>query len=139
MAAAAAFPARRRPIPIASRAFPVSYENVDYVLINHGTNDRHEEYRQRFLDGYERLLQEVYKRHPHACVIVMVPFCGAFRESLQALVETWAAARPPYVVCGHRGLVARRAASSGSLRPPHSRRKAGGAAKRSSGFYLKKR
>lgn len=89
MAAAAAFPSAPEAYPYCFAGVPVSYENVDYVLINHGTNDRHEEYRQRFLDGYERLLQEVYKRHPHACVIVMVPFCGAFRESLQALVETW--------------------------------------------------
>lgn len=82
-------------VPSAPEAYPFCFEDApynappaDFVLINHGTNDRHQT-PALFVECYQRLLDLVYQRNPQAKVIVLVPFCGAFREELRRLVPAY--------------------------------------------------
>ena len=67
----------------------VGYAPADYVLINHGTNDQHNPH--LFNEGYTALLDRVFARNPKAKVVVLVPFCGAFKRELEALIPTYCA------------------------------------------------
>ncbi|MBQ8399817.1 MAG: hypothetical protein IJX08_07620 [Clostridia bacterium] len=68
---------------------PVGYPPADCVLINHGTNDRHTPH--LFKESYTALLDRVFARNPQAQVVALIPFCGAFKEELQALIPAYCA------------------------------------------------
>lgn len=67
---------------------PISYPHPDYVLINHGTNDR-EATVEKFTQCYRALLDEVYKAHPNTQVICMSPFIGAYRNEIEAIAKQY--------------------------------------------------
>lgn len=82
-------------VPSAPEAYPFCFENApymaasaDFVLINHGTNDRHQP-SELFVRCYENLLDLVYRRNPNAHVVALVPFCGAFKEELKKLIPKY--------------------------------------------------
>lgn len=67
---------------------PVTGPEPDYVLINHGANDRRQT-AETYITGYRLLLDRVYARCPHAKVIVLSAFCGVYPEELKTLAETY--------------------------------------------------
>lgn len=67
---------------------PISYPHPDYVLINHGTNDR-EATVERFTECYRALLDEVFKAHPNTQVICMSPFIGAYRNEIEEIAAQY--------------------------------------------------
>ena len=69
---------------------PVSYEPVDYVLINHGTNDAWQEaHIQQFAACYRELLDRIVARNPHARIAAIIPFYGCFADELRALIPAY--------------------------------------------------
>ena len=86
-------------VPPAPDSYPFFFEGVpleglpaaDAVVINHGANDRSaapELCRQ----GYMRLLDEVRARSPKAEIFAVSAFCGAQKDTLEALVTDYNAA-----------------------------------------------
>ena len=67
---------------------PVTYPAADFVLINHGTNDRGAS-ADTFAAAYRRLLDAVVAKNPQAKIAVITPFCGAFHDELFALVADY--------------------------------------------------
>jgi lysophospholipase L1-like esterase len=80
-------------VPKAAEAYPYCFEDApidyhpDYVLINHGTNDRG--HKDMFREEYEGLLDVIRSHHPDAKIICLSPFCGAFAEELEELVADY--------------------------------------------------
>lgn len=66
---------------------PVTYPSCDYILINHGANDRGN--RDAYLPEYEKLLELIRSRNPESKLIVLSPFCGAFDDVLPEFVEKY--------------------------------------------------
>ena len=67
---------------------PITFEVADYVLINHGANDRPAApalYKER----YAALLDCVFQRNPHAKVAALSAFCGGHRQALEELVAEY--------------------------------------------------
>lgn len=60
---------------------PITHECVDYILINHGANDRRNGV-ETYLEQYAKLLDIVRRRNPNAEIIALSAFCGAFHEEL---------------------------------------------------------
>lgn len=84
-------------VPVAAKAYPfcfsdvpISYGHVSRVIINYGANDRTYG-SDAFCAGYMELLDVVTKQHPQAAITVVQPFCGAFAEELQAVVQNFRA------------------------------------------------
>ena len=69
---------------------PVPYTHPDYILINHGANDRFST-TESFCDGYQELLDTVTGRNPDSRIIVLAPFCGAHEDALEMLVSNYKA------------------------------------------------
>ena len=67
---------------------PVTYPAADYVLINHGSNDRGVPV-DTFTAAYRRLLDAVVAKNPHAKIAAITPFCGAFHDEIIALVADY--------------------------------------------------
>ncbi len=65
---------------------PITHECADYILINHGANDRGNGL-EMYLEKYEELLDIVRRRNPKATVISLSPFCGKFHEELGEMIE----------------------------------------------------
>ena len=81
-------PAVGKAYPYCFDGMPVRYPSPDYVLINHGANDRFQE-ESAYIGNYRQLLDMVIASHPQAQVIVLSPFCGAFHESLGDMVAAY--------------------------------------------------
>jgi len=80
-------------VPKAAEAYPycwdgapVTYDHPDYILINHGANDRGNG-EERYIAEYRGLLELVRKTHPDAKIICLTAFCGAFPDALHKLVD----------------------------------------------------
>lgn len=65
---------------------PVTYPSCDYILINHGANDRG---RADYLPEYRGVLELIRSRNPESTIIVLSPFCGAFDDVLPGFVESF--------------------------------------------------
>lgn len=80
-------------VPKAAESYPYCFEGApidyhpDYVMINHGTNDRGN--KDHFAAEYENLLDVIRAHHPAAKIICLSPFCGAFIQELEALVADY--------------------------------------------------
>lgn len=74
--------------PYSSDGQPIESANADYIVINHGTNDRRAG-RETFFRQYRRLLDVVRERNPRAKIISLTPFCGAWAEEIHEIVETF--------------------------------------------------
>lgn len=64
---------------------PVPYDHPDYILINHGANDRHKSC-EEYVNGYRDFLAQVRSAHPHAKIIVLSAFCGVHPKGLGEMV-----------------------------------------------------
>lgn len=60
--------------------------NADYIVINHGTNDRRAA-PDVFRRQYYRLLEIVRERNPASKIIALTPFCGALASEIAEIVE----------------------------------------------------
>lgn len=67
---------------------PISYANPNYIVINHGTNDRGKD-SAVFRTGYWNLLDVVAKYNPHSRIILVPPFCGAWHDEIYTIAEEY--------------------------------------------------
>lgn len=67
---------------------PVTYGHPDYILINHGANDRGAS-EENYIREYRRLLDVVREAHPESKIISLAAFCGAHPEALGKLIEAY--------------------------------------------------
>jgi len=67
---------------------PVTYTHPDFILVNHGANDRFST-TENYCDGYLELLDTITEVHPHSKLIVLAPFCGAHEDALEMLVSNY--------------------------------------------------
>lgn len=82
-------------VPAAPLSFPYNFENSpityqpgDFVVINHGANDRGaapELYQQK----YAELLDLVIARNSNAKIVALSAFCGGHKNSLEELVKSY--------------------------------------------------
>lgn len=80
-------------VPKAAEAYPwcfqdagVQYGHPDYILINHGANDRHQSPQEYMLE-YDAFLHLVRNLHPQAVIICLSAFMGVYSEELKCVVE----------------------------------------------------
>ncbi len=67
---------------------PITRENPDFILINHGANDRGNGVKM-YLEDYEALLNVIIKMNPSAKIISLSAFCGAFHTELKEFINTY--------------------------------------------------
>ena len=67
---------------------PITREQPDYILINHGANDRAQPV-ELYLEKYEELLDLIRSMNPDATIISLSAFCGAHHEELGAMIEAY--------------------------------------------------
>ncbi len=67
---------------------PITHKSADYILINHGANDRHGSL-ENYLNNYERLLDVIIKMNPDSEIISLSAFCGAFHKELGEFIESY--------------------------------------------------
>lgn len=67
--------------PYCFEGAPVPYGHPDFILINHGANDRHNGV-DAYVNGYRELLGLIRATHPDAKIIALSAFVGAFAEEL---------------------------------------------------------
>ena len=79
-------------VPKAAESYPYYSENcpmesaeADYIVINHGTNDRGAPV-ETFKAEYYHLLEVVRERNPNAQLIALTPFCGALAEEILEVI-----------------------------------------------------
>lgn len=67
---------------------PIAHKNSDYILINHGANDRGGTL-ENYLENYEKLLNVIIKMNPESKIISLSAFCGAFHEELGEFIKEY--------------------------------------------------
>ena len=67
---------------------PITHAPSDIVMINHGANDRSKP-AEVYLQKYAALLDVVRSHNPHATVIALSAFCGAFHEELGKMIAEY--------------------------------------------------
>ena len=72
--------------PYCFAGVPVPYDHPDFILINHGTNDRRVT-DEVFATEYTAFLKQVRTAHPTSRIIVLSPFGGAFHLVVGEVVE----------------------------------------------------
>lgn len=82
-------------VPKASEAYPycfdghkVEYPSPDYILINHGANDRGNG-AEKYIEEYRTLLDTIRAINPTSKLIVLSAFCGVFPKELEKLVNDY--------------------------------------------------
>ncbi len=81
-------------VPATPEAYPFNFDGSpithtpDYILINHGANDRPKG-AEEYLARYELLLDTVRGHHPNATVIALSAFVGAFHEELGEMIRCY--------------------------------------------------
>ena len=81
-------PPAQKAYPYCFAGVPVAYDPPDYILINHGANDRFST-TEAFCEGYRELLDVVTHHNPDSIIIVLAPFCGAHEDALEMLVSNY--------------------------------------------------
>ena len=81
-------PAAPESYPFNFEGSPITHAPSDYVVINHGANDRRQP-AEIYLAKYQELLNVVRKHNPNATVIAVSPFCGAFHTELGEMIEEY--------------------------------------------------
>lgn len=71
--------------PYCFEGAPVTYPHPDYILINHGANDRNKT-AEEYITEYRALLELIRATHKDSVIIVLSAFCGAFPRELKSLV-----------------------------------------------------
>lgn len=72
--------------PYCFESAPVGYDHPDFVMINHGANDRSRPV-EEYIAEYRALLAQIRTAHPQAKIICLSPFCGARPDAIRAMVE----------------------------------------------------
>ena len=67
---------------------PISRPEPNFILINHGANDRKVS-AEEYLACYGKLLDVVRSLNPHAKIISLSAFCGAHHEELGKFIEDY--------------------------------------------------
>lgn len=80
------YPKAAEGYPYCFEGVKVSYPHPDYILINHGANDRGNG-EKLYLEEYEKLLRLVRKEHPDAVIICLSAFLGFCPEGLEKLIN----------------------------------------------------
>lgn len=82
-------------VPAAPLAYPYNFEGSpisrpepNYIVINHGANDRRKPV-EEYLDGYGKLLDVIRSLNPNAKIISLSAFCGAHHEELGAFIAKY--------------------------------------------------
>ena len=83
-------------VPPVAEAYPYNFDGSPithagepkYVLINHGANDRAKD-AAVYLEKYAELLDLVRATNPHARIISLSAFCGAFHEELGQMIAAY--------------------------------------------------
>jgi len=57
----------------------------DIIIINLGTNDRYEPYKEHFVEVYLRFLQEVRDKNPNAKIVILPTFLVCYDNSLKEM------------------------------------------------------
>lgn len=70
---------------------PVTYDHPDFIMINHGANDRGAPV-EKYIEEYTALLELVRKTHPDAKIICLTAFCGCHPEDVKKMVDDFNAA-----------------------------------------------
>ena len=81
-------PAAPDSYPFNFEGSPITHAPSDYVVINHGANDRRQP-AEVYLAKYAELLDIVRKHNPNATVISVSPFCGAFHTELGEMIAQY--------------------------------------------------
>lgn len=75
-------------VPPAYEAYPycfngmkIPYSNPDYIVVNHGANDRFAE-AETYCEGYKKLLDVIALHNPNSHIVILTPFCGAHEKEL---------------------------------------------------------
>ena len=63
-------------------------KNSDYIIINHGANDRGGSL-ENYLLNYEELLNVIIKMNPKSKIIALSAFCGAFHKELGDFIDEY--------------------------------------------------
>lgn len=66
----------------------VKYASPDYILINHGANDRGAGV-EKYLEEYEKLLDVIRAKNPDSKLISLSAFCGAYHNELGEFIENY--------------------------------------------------
>ncbi len=82
-------------VPAVPIAYPYNFENSpisrpepDYILINHGANDRSKP-AELYVEKYGELLDKIRELNPNAKIISLSAFCGAHHEELGAFIKKY--------------------------------------------------
>lgn len=81
-------PRAQEAYPYCFAGAPVAYDRPDYILINHGANDRFST-TEAFCEGYQELLDVVTHHNPDSMIVVLAPFCGAHEDALEMLISNY--------------------------------------------------
>ena len=74
-------PAAATAYPFNFEGSPISHNPSDFVVINHGANDRSAA-PEIYVEKYALLLDEVRKYNPNAVIVALSAFCGGHRDAL---------------------------------------------------------
>lgn len=87
--------------PYVFNGVPYEGEEPDYVLINHGANDRGAS-AEGYIAGYEALLNVISEKHPNAVLIALSAFCGAHTAALESFCARYSRehGRPVHFING---------------------------------------
>ena len=69
-------------------ASPITHAPADYIVINHGANDRGAT-AEVYTEKYAELLDVIRRRNPNATVIALSAFCGGHHEALGRMIEEY--------------------------------------------------
>lgn len=82
-------------VPKASLAYPCVYNHCpldepepDFILINHGANDRYDNV-QNYIQEYSKLLEIIRKINPHSQIFCAGMFFGLYLNDLRELIENF--------------------------------------------------
>lgn len=67
---------------------PITHAPADYIVINHGANDRGAS-PEVYVEKYAELLDVIRQRNPNATVIALSAFCGNHHEELGEMIEKY--------------------------------------------------
>ena len=81
-------PAAPKSYPYNFDGSPITHTSADYILINHGANDRANGM-ERYLQNYEELLDVIRSRNPSSVIISLSAFVGTFHEELGKMIENY--------------------------------------------------
>lgn len=85
-------------VPKASEQYPYNFyeckrtfPSCDYILINHGANDRAagNTPREDYLPNYAAFLTQIRETNPTSTIVILSPFCGAMDKVLPDFVAKW--------------------------------------------------